>query len=240
VSGVANACAIYYCINQAAGGANTVTFHQTGGGQQLVGLIEFTGQAATNPLDQFAVSQIAGTGSAQNLTPVGLTNTNEAVIAITMTASSFLMTFGGLYTVCNSVDNFRGGVGVAAEFGYFASGTQTPVATLTSGHTYMSFTISLNLLQPQPPSPSPAIGWSPVDSRVAVNGFGPGANTGIVDSQGNTIYSAQNPPFSGNSQVSDNTAIPPVDSRVSKPVDSRTNKPVNSRVAPPFGEAGEP
>ena len=86
-----------------------------------------------------------------------------------------------------------------------------------------------------------AVGWSPVDSRQAVPGFGPGANTGIVDEQGNVIYSAQKPPFTGNSQVSDNSAIPPVDSRtVGAPVDSRVSIPENSRVAPPFGGVGEP
>ena len=85
-----------------------------------------------------------------------------------------------------------------------------------------------------------AVGWSPVDSRQVVLGFGPAANTGIVDEQGNVIYSAQDPPFSGNSQVSDNSGIPPADSRVNKPADSRVNIPVNSRVAPPFGEQGEP
>ena len=85
-----------------------------------------------------------------------------------------------------------------------------------------------------------AVGWSPVDSRQAVLGFGPAANIGIVDEQGNVIYSAQDPPFSGNSQVSDNSAIPPIDSRTSKPVDSRVSIPENSRVAPPFGGVGEP
>ena len=85
-----------------------------------------------------------------------------------------------------------------------------------------------------PPYPSTAVGWSPVDSRQAVSGFGPGANTGIVDAQGNVIYSAQDPPFTGNSQVSDNSAIPVVDSRVNKPADSRVNTPINSRTAPPF------
>lgn len=86
-----------------------------------------------------------------------------------------------------------------------------------------------------------AVGWSPVDSRQAVPGFGPSANTGIVDEQGNVIYSAQKPPFTGNSQVSDNSAIPPVDSRtVGAPVDSRVSIPENSRVAPPFGGVGEP
>ena len=75
--------------------------------------------------------------------------------------------------------------------------------------------------------------WSPVDSRQAVPGFGPGPNTGVVDEQNNTIYSAQDPPFSGNSQVSDNSAIPPVDSRkAGAPVDSRKNIPTNSRVNP--------
>jgi Chitobiase/beta-hexosaminidase C-terminal domain len=83
---------------------------------------------------------------------------------------------------------------------------------------------------------SPAgVAWSPVDSRHAVFGFGPGANMGILDGQNNTIYSAQDPPFSGNSQVSDNSAIPPKDCRVAgAPTDSRVSKPVNSRRAPPF------
>ena len=85
-----------------------------------------------------------------------------------------------------------------------------------------------------------AVGWSPVDSRQAVFGFGPAANIGVTDEQGNVIYSAQEPPFLNNSQVSDNSAIPPTDCRIIKPIDSRTNIPVNSRVAPPFGGVGEP
>jgi hypothetical protein len=78
------------------------------------------------------------------------------------------------------------------------------------------------------------VGWSPLDCRVAIPGFGPAANIGIADAQGNEIFSAQNPPFTGNSQVSDNAAIPVVDSRVSMPAASRVNVPVNSRKAPPF------
>jgi hypothetical protein len=74
--------------------------------------------------------------------------------------------------------------------------------------------------------------WSPLDCRRAVSGFGPNANTGVVDEQGNEIFSAQDPYFSNNSQISDNTAVPPVDSRAFKPSDSRASIPVNSRVNP--------
>jgi len=71
--------------------------------------------------------------------------------------------------------------------------------------------------------------WSPVDSRVAVRGAGPAANTGVVDAQGNTNYSLPG------SQTSSNRAVPGTDSRATgAPVDSRANKPVNSRTAPPF------
>jgi len=78
------------------------------------------------------------------------------------------------------------------------------------------------------------VGWSPVDSRVAVPGMGPAANEVVVDAQGNENYSLPG------SQTSCNSAVPSVDSRVNKPVDSRVKVPVNSRVAPPFGESGEP
>lgn len=145
LNGVANAAAVYYCINNASGGANTVTFHQTGGGQLLVGLIEFTGQALVNPVDQFAFSQISTTGSVQNLTPVSFTGTNEAVISIGIIAAAFIQSFGGLYTL---PFNLRGGVGVSAEFGYFASGPQTPSATITTGQTMLSLSISLLTAQP--------------------------------------------------------------------------------------------
>lgn len=91
-----------------------------------------------------------------------------------------------------------------------------------------------------PPYGPVGIGWSPVDSRIAVLGFGPAANTGIADEQGNIIYSAQDPPYTGNSQTSDNTTIPPTDSRKTVPADDRVSIPENSRVAPPFGEYPEP
>lgn len=65
-----------------------------------------------------------------------------------------------------------------------------------------------------------AVGWSPVDSRVAP--FGP--NTGVVQSDGSVFYTGQ---------TSSNPAVPSVDSRAAgAPVDSRVSKPVNSRVNP--------
>jgi hypothetical protein len=68
--------------------------------------------------------------------------------------------------------------------------------------------------------------WSPVDCRVAVRGFGPGANQYRVV-QDADIYDVQ---------TSDNSKVPGTDSRISKPVDSRVAAiiPLNSRTAPPF------
>lgn len=78
------------------------------------------------------------------------------------------------------------------------------------------------------------IGWSPLDCRRAVLGFGPGPNMGVADNQGNQIFSATdppNPPFNANSQTSDNSAIPPKDCRIAgSPQDCRINVPVNSRT----------
>lgn len=86
---------------------------------------------------------------------------------------------------------------------------------------------------------NPLVGWSPLDCRQAVTNFGPAANTGVGDTQGNDIFSATNPPnppFTGNSQASDNSAIPPADCRVAgSPKDCRVNIPVNSRVNPDNG-----
>jgi hypothetical protein len=63
--------------------------------------------------------------------------------------------------------------------------------------------------------------WSQPDCRVAVPGFGPGPNTGVVVN-GTIQYTGQ---------VSDNHAIPPVDSRANKPVSSGT-PPQNNRNNP--------
>jgi hypothetical protein len=66
--------------------------------------------------------------------------------------------------------------------------------------------------------------WSPIDSRTAVAGFGPGTNTGVVDGQGNTNYSLPG------SQTSSNRFVPGTDSRTGRaPKDSRVNVPQNSR-----------
>ena len=66
--------------------------------------------------------------------------------------------------------------------------------------------------------------WSPVDSRVAVTNFGPAANTGVVDVQGNVNYSLLG------SQTSSNKAVGAGATGVSK--DCRVKVPVNSRVNP--------
>ncbi len=51
---------------------------------------------------------------------------------------------------------------------------------------------------------NPVKGWSPVDSREAVPGKGPGPNTAVVDAQGNQIFTGQ---------TSSNGSVPGVDSR---------------------------
>jgi hypothetical protein len=129
------------------------------------------------------------------------------------------------------------------SFPSLLSGTYTITPSAT-GKTFTPSSLSVTLAQgtlfPSGENANASsggfIGWSSLDSRVAVSGFGPGANTGIADTQGNEIFSAQdppNPPFAGNSQTSDNSAIPPKDCRVAgAPKDCRVNVPVNSRVNP--------
>ena len=235
-----NASQIWF-FNGGVGGVKP-TVSKSSGNITLVAMViaEFSGVQAVSPLDQNSAG--AGVSAAYSVSPA-ITTTQAAELLIggveNVSANGLTNTPATGWT--NALSAGLGGNG-NAFMNYqvtAAKGTFANIGTMSSSVTWSSTIASfIGATQPSP-GPTP-VGWSPVDSRVAVNGFGPGANTGIVDSQGNTIYSAQNPPFSGNSQVSDNTAIPPVDSRVSKPVDSRTNKPVNSRVAPPFGEAGEP
>lgn len=79
-------------------------------------------------------------------------------------------------------------------------------------------------------SPLPS-GWSPQDCR----NYATFPNTGETQTDGSVSYSALIPScgVTGNSQASDNAAIPPTDSRTAgKVVDSRTSTPVNSRVSP--------
>jgi hypothetical protein len=224
-----------YALNTVGGTKDLITFNFSGSNTNCFGVAaEYSG------VNTFRAAATGATGTGTSI----VSNNVSAVVG------DLLLGFAMVYTASNSVFTLGPGFSNLVVSNNGATNSWDALENTTAGSTGnvdATFTGPLGtsnfwagIAAFYSSSPSPAIGWSPVDSRVAVNGFGPGANTGIVDSQGNTIYSAQNPPFSGNSQVSDNTAIPPVDSRVSKPVDSRTNKPVNSRVAPPFGEAGEP
>jgi hypothetical protein len=230
---------IWFFVNGAGGVKPTVSGTGASAIQAMV-IAEFSGVLVVSPLDQNSAGTGTGTSSYSTSPAISITDAVELLIGGVCNSSANGLTNTPTVGWTNALAAGAGGSGNAfmnyqvtsAKGSFINSGNL--VSNVNWDSTIASF------IGATQPSPSPAIGWSPVDSRVAVIGFGPGANTGIVDSQGNTIYSAQNPPFSGNSQVSDNAAIPPVDSRVSKPVDSRTNKPVNSRVAPPFGEAGEP
>jgi hypothetical protein len=70
----------------------------------------------------------------------------------------------------------------------------------------------------------PTHGWSPIDCRVAVPGFGPGANFGVVQPDGSVHYVGQ---------ISSNEHVPTPDAReAGAPVDSRVDEPINSRVDP--------
>jgi hypothetical protein len=67
------------------------------------------------------------------------------------------------------------------------------------------------------------IGWSPVDCRVAVAGYGPGANSPVVFPDGSVHWTGQQ---SSNSHVptpTSNPNLPPTDSRASKPENSRVD-----------------
>jgi hypothetical protein len=66
-------------------------------------------------------------------------------------------------------------------------------------------------------------GWSQPDCRVAVHGFGPGPNTGVLSTGGTVLYTGQ---------TSDNAGIPPTDSREAGAPSQDGTYPKNSRVNP--------
>jgi len=210
-AGAAVFCAIGDNTNAAGSATDSASFTLNTTEFGGAGVAAFFQQTAATP----TFSPVAGTyGSAQTVTISSTTPGGTIYYTTdgsTPTISSSSISNGGTVTVSSSLT--LKAIEVASGFANSAVGSA--VYVIQGGFV--------------------AVGWSPVDSRIAVKGFGPAANTGIVDSQGNTIYSAQKPPFTGNSQVSNNVAIPPVDSRAAgAPVESRVSVPKNSRKAPPF------
>jgi len=153
---------------------------------------------------------------------------NAAFTTSVSDASSSLTGFAMYYTTDGSTPT-TSSMSIANNGTIVISATTTiKVLAIATGYTNSAIATATYTI-----GSSPSAGWSPVDSRQAVQGFGPGPNAFRIV-QGSDIYDVQ---------VSDNPAVPGKDCRTQgAPVDCRItpNIPENSRVAPPFGEAGEP
>ncbi len=139
---------LYVCAkNNAAGGANTVTCHQSAG-SNAIALAEFTGQATSSPVDLSSTTSTTATGSSQSFTVVPLTYTNEEVILFAglWTAAGTLPTAGGGLTAGTGyARGLNNGSGIGMMYGAFASGNQTPAATIagTNGDVLLSIGVSV-------------------------------------------------------------------------------------------------
>ena len=131
--------AYYVPQNNASGGANSVTFHNTITATSSWAVAEFTAQRGVSPLDQIVNVSLTATGSVQNVTssPVPLASINEEVIVLmndfsssTGNPASAGIVAGTGYTVATGANGAAGGSGCI--YGPFASGNQTPTATLTA------------------------------------------------------------------------------------------------------------
>lgn len=158
-----------------------------------------------------ALTTYSISGNAGTLAGATVSYSGSAVGNVTTTAGGAYTILGlatGTYTITPSLA------------GYTFSPTSQTKFSISSNLTGVNFTATA--------SGNISVGWSPVDCRVAVHGFGPAANKGVVDEQGNVNYSLPG------SQTPCNPAVPGTDSRVTKPTDCREGILTNSRTAPPF------
>lgn len=142
-SAFSSSISLYYVkSNKVGGGANTVTLHSPGGGIVVVGVAEFTLQSL-NPFDNFSVTDIPATsGGLTTFSVVPLSETNEEVISVQQTFNPA----NGNTTASSAVTpgtGFSPGVaqtaGSSMIYGPFASGNQTPSATISSvGATWLN------------------------------------------------------------------------------------------------------
>jgi hypothetical protein len=205
----------------AASGANTVTIAPNGG--SFHANTESIAEYSPAAIDVFSAF-LTGDGSTSVNPLVGnAVTTNKAIETLVGWASNLS---GGL------TGSVGGGYTADVTSGGFQLYNNTEHQSVSSVGSYSANfgnsggQWSCGVIGLYNPADYPASAWSPVDSRVAVSGFGPGPNQPI-GVQGAEIYTGQ---------TSSNPAVPGKDSRVNKPVDCRVspNIPENSRTFPPF------
>ena len=130
----------YVASNKVGGGANTVQFATTAAGSSSYGIMEFTGQAVSNPLDQTsAIASFTSTTSLATFTTIATSAANEEVIVMFLASNVQVLTAGAGFAVTALT-----GTMAIDEYGVFAvAGTQTVTGTMTAARTMVGLAISV-------------------------------------------------------------------------------------------------
>lgn len=201
----------------------TVTASLTGSSSfNAIAILEYTNPNAS-VFDVTISTAYASSGSAQSIPtgPLSTNYTNETLIGVCVAnAGSANFTGDSNFTQRGSgvvpASMFIEDQAISAIGSYSFSPTQTSTGAASSTRLIALKSTSSN------PAPTPTTVWSPIDSRQAVPGFGPGPNA-FRTVQSSNIYDVQ---------TSSNFSVPGIDSRIFKPLDCRIfpNIPQNSRV----------
>ena len=209
-----------YALNTIGGTEPTVSAHFAGGNSVAcyIGLGEVSGPNAFRSHDTGNTGATGTTFTSNPITAVA----GDFLLGYYARASTSLisdLTAPG-YTLGPTGGATAGQYIVASEYLLSASaGSATASFNDTFSNANWACGIAAFFTAVTPPSPT---AWSPVDSRQAVPGFGPGPNA-FRTVQGSSIYDVQ---------TSSNPAVPGKDSRTVKPTDCRIapNIPQNSRA----------
>lgn len=211
---------LWWCPNN-VGGPNTIMAQTSdAGGIQDWAVAEYSSITGAFK-DDFASSFATGGTTSESVGPVTTTQATDTLIylaailnagADTIDVTSPFVLDSNQITVNSRVLLFASDLAGAA--GPYSAGLST-----SGGRLWVNYLIALAA-----PSGPQSKGWSPVDCRVAVPGYGPAANFGVVQPDGSVHYVGQ---------VSSNEHIPtPTSNPNLPPIDSRALEPENSRVDP--------
>lgn len=130
----------YVASNKVGGGANTVQFSTTAAASTSYGIMEFTGQATSSPLDQTStIASFTSTTSLATFTTVATSAANEEVIVMFLAAAAQSITAGTGFATTALTGNVA-----LDEYGAFATaGTQTVAGTMTAAQTMVGLAISV-------------------------------------------------------------------------------------------------
>jgi hypothetical protein len=130
-----------FWANNAGSGANTVTVHYAASVDTLVsGIMEYTGQETSNPIDQAPASVFSATGTTATCPTVTTTRGNETIIGFGAASTSSGNAAGTGFSARTINDSTH--IGTMIDQGQLPIATTTPTWTQSNG-AYLASTVSL-------------------------------------------------------------------------------------------------